>query len=72
MYRRGKYNLNSMSHDTAIGLIQGALDKGVNVSITWKYDSSRILDIDNLNELIGINKMNYNHVKIQKKLNWWK
>jgi len=31
MYRRGKYNLNSMSHDTAIGLIQSALDKGVNV-----------------------------------------
>jgi len=32
MYRRGKYNLNSMSHDTAIGLISGALKRGVNVS----------------------------------------
>jgi len=32
MYRRGKYNLNSMSHDTAIGLVQAAIDKGVQVS----------------------------------------
>jgi len=32
MYRRGKYNLNTMSHDTAIGLIAGALKRGVNVS----------------------------------------
>lgn len=32
MYRRGKYNLNTMSHDTAIGLIQLAIDKGVQVS----------------------------------------
>jgi hypothetical protein len=31
MYRRGKYNLNTMSHDTAIGLIQLAIDKGVQV-----------------------------------------
>jgi len=32
MYKRGKYNLNTMSHDTAIGLVQGAIDRGVNVS----------------------------------------
>jgi len=32
MYRRGKYNLNSMSHDTAIGLIRAAMDAGVQVS----------------------------------------
>jgi ribonuclease H2 subunit A len=32
MYRRGKYNLNTMSHDTAIGLIQLAIDKGVQVN----------------------------------------
>jgi len=32
MYRRGKYNLNTMSHDTAIGLIQGAIDRGVQVA----------------------------------------
>ena len=32
MYRRGKYNLNTMSHDTAIRLIQAAIDKGVQVS----------------------------------------
>ncbi|XP_023338163.1 ribonuclease H2 subunit A [Eurytemora carolleeae] len=32
MYRRGKYNLNTMSHDTAISLIQAAIDKGVKVS----------------------------------------
>ena len=32
MYRRGKYNLNTMSHDTAIGLIQKALDAGVRVA----------------------------------------
>jgi len=31
MYRRGKYNLNTMSHDTAIDLINSALAKGVNV-----------------------------------------
>ena len=28
MYRRSKYNLNTMSHDTAIGLVKMALDKG--------------------------------------------
>merc|ERR1719244_1620355 len=32
MYRRGKYNLNSMSHDTAIGLVKDALAAGVKVS----------------------------------------
>ncbi|CAG0892605.1 unnamed protein product [Cyprideis torosa] len=32
MLRRAKYNLNSMSHDTAIGLIQTALDRGVQVT----------------------------------------
>jgi len=32
MYRRGKYNLNTMSHDTAIGLVKGAIAAGVNVS----------------------------------------
>ena len=31
MYRRGKYNLNTMSHDTAIGLVKGALAAGVQV-----------------------------------------
>jgi ribonuclease H2 subunit A len=32
MYRRGKYNLNTMSHDTAIGLINKAIESGVRVS----------------------------------------
>ncbi len=32
MYRRGKYNLNSMSHDTAADLIRGAVDRGVRVA----------------------------------------
>jgi len=32
MYKRGKYNLNSMSHDCAIGLIKAAIEKGVKVS----------------------------------------
>ncbi len=32
MYRRGKYNLNSMSHDTAADLVRGALDRGVRVA----------------------------------------
>jgi len=32
MYRRGKYNLNTMSHDTAIGLVKGAIEAGVQVS----------------------------------------
>jgi ribonuclease H2 subunit A len=32
MYRRSKYNLNTMSHDTAIDLVKMALDKGVQVA----------------------------------------
>eukprot|EP00094_Tigriopus_californicus_P000865 TCALIF_00835-PA protein Name:"Similar to CG13690 Ribonuclease H2 subunit A (Drosophila melanogaster)" AED:0.44 eAED:0.44 QI:0/0/0/0.5/1/1/2/0/347 len=32
MNRRGKYNLNSISHDTAIGLIRQAIERGVNVA----------------------------------------
>lgn len=32
MNRRGKYNLNSISHDTAIGLIREAIERGVNVT----------------------------------------
>ena len=35
MYRRGKYNLNTMSHDTAISLIQAAIDKGVKVNMNY-------------------------------------
>lgn len=31
LYFRMKYNLNELSHDTAIGLIRSVLDKGVNV-----------------------------------------
>ena len=37
MYKRGKYNLNSMSHDCAIGLIKAAIEKGVKVS---RYESA--------------------------------
>ena len=32
MYRRGKYNLNTMSHDTAINLVKGAIARGVRVA----------------------------------------
>merc|ERR1719277_559455 len=32
MNKRGKYNLNAMSHDTAIGIVKDAVDHGVNVS----------------------------------------
>ena len=32
MYRRSKYNLNTISHDTAINLVKMALEKGVQVA----------------------------------------
>ena len=32
MNKRGKYNLNAMSHDTAIGLVKEAIKRGVQVS----------------------------------------
>ena len=32
MNKRGKYNLNAMSHDTAINLVKDAIQAGVNVS----------------------------------------
>jgi len=32
MYKRSKYNLNTMSHDTAIDLVKLALEKGVQVA----------------------------------------
>ena len=32
MFKRSKYNLNTISHDTAIGLINKALAAGVRVS----------------------------------------
>ncbi|KAL8621273.1 hypothetical protein ACOMHN_008098 [Nucella lapillus] len=32
MLRRAKYNLNALSHDSAIGLVKAALEKGVNVT----------------------------------------
>ena len=32
MYRRSKYNLNTMSHDSAIGLVKEAIERGVQVS----------------------------------------
>jgi len=32
MNKRGKYNLNAMSHDTAIGLVKDAISNGVNVA----------------------------------------
>jgi len=32
MNKRGKYNLNAMSHDTAINLVKDAISRGVNVS----------------------------------------
>ena len=32
MFKRCKYNLNTISHDTAIGLIHKAISAGVNVA----------------------------------------
>ena len=32
---RAKYNLNALSHDTAIGLVKTALERGVNVTEVW-------------------------------------
>ena len=33
MFKRSKYNLNTMSHDTAIDLVKLAIEKGKNISI---------------------------------------
>ena len=32
---RAKYNLNALSHDSAIGLVKMALERGVNVTEVW-------------------------------------
>lgn len=32
MLRKDKYNLNSISHDAAIGLVQKAIDRGINIA----------------------------------------
>ncbi len=37
LHCRSKYNLNALSHDTAIGMIQRALDQGVNVTEVSMY-----------------------------------
>lgn len=34
---RTKYNLNALSHDTAIGLVQYALDNGVQLKEVFKH-----------------------------------
>ena len=42
MNRRGKYNLNAMSHDSAISLVRAALEQGVRVSEVSKVLSNVI------------------------------
>ena len=42
---RTKYNLNALSHDTAIGLVQYALDSGVQLKEVCKQVNLRNINV---------------------------
>lgn len=52
-FARTKYNLNSLSHDTAIGLVQYALDNGVQLKEVCKRTVFQNIEVQTYEGMVG-------------------
>ena len=54
--RRNKYNLNAISHDSAAGMIQRALDAGINIKRVLRHFAAcaRVLNVRDVGEMVQV------------------